>query len=150
MESGTYTMSSNAYRRVDVETASQGKLIVMLFNGAIQRAEDAKRKIAADDRKGAHEQLVRAQDILSELRGALNPNAGEVAANLDRSYEYLIHLLVTANIQKDTAPIDECVGLMASVRDTWEEVFSQVAAEESVELPAAVNQHGASVMNLEG
>ena len=27
----------NAYTRVDVETTSQGKLIVMLFNGAIKR-----------------------------------------------------------------------------------------------------------------
>ena len=31
--------SYSAYRQVDIETASQGKLIVMLFNVAIQRAE---------------------------------------------------------------------------------------------------------------
>ena len=35
----TSTGGYGAYKKVDVETASQGKLIVMLFNGAIQRAE---------------------------------------------------------------------------------------------------------------
>ena len=138
------------YTQVDVETASQGKLIVMLFNGAIKRAEEAKRQLQKRKNDGVHNNLIRAQDIIGELRGALNMKAGTIAANLDRIYEYLQHLLVTANIKKDAAPIDECVGLMTTVRDMWEELFDSLAKEgNDVKSPAA-NQHGAAVLNLQG
>jgi len=138
-----------AYTRVDVETASQGKLVVMLFNGAIKRAEEAKRQLEKGKYDLVHNNLVRAQDILAELRGALNMNAGEIAKNLDRIYEYQQHLLINANVRKSSAPIDECVELMTSMRDTWEQAFEQVA-KEGVHPAARSNQHGAAVLNVRG
>ena len=142
--------SSDVYRRVDIETASQGRLIVMLFNGAIRQAVEAQRQIEAAKGTGAHKYLIQAQEIIAELRSALNLDAGEVAYNLDRSYEYFHHLLVTANVKKSVEPIEECVGLMTSMRDTWEELFRNMEREEAVEIPVAINKHGASIMNLEG
>ncbi len=143
-------MGSKAYRRVDVETASQGRLVVMMFNGAISQAVEAQRQLEAENGTGAHEHLIQAQEIIAELRSALNMDAGEVAQNLDRSYEYFHHLLVTANIKKAAGPIEECVNLMTSMRDTWQELFSGMEREETVDIPPAINKHGASVMNLEG
>ena len=137
------------YKKVDVETASQGKLIVMLFNGAIQRAEEAKRQLDKGRIEGVHNNLIRAQDIIAELRGALNMNAGEIARSLDRIYEYFQHLLIMANIRKETGLIDECVRMMTSMRDTWQELFDQLGKEQRPE-PPRVNQHGAAVMNLQG
>ena len=139
----------SAYKRVDVETAPQGKLIVMLFNGAIQRAEEAKRQLEKGRLQNVHNNLIRAQDIIAELRGALNMNAGEIARNLDRIYEYFQHLLIMANIRKETAQIDQCVRMMSAVRDTWQEVFDSVGRETSSSAPR-VNQHGAAVMNVQG
>lgn len=143
-------MGSKAYRRVDVETASQGRLIVMMFNGAISQSAEARRRIVGGESTAAHKYLIQAQEIITELRSALNMDAGELAQNLDRSYEYFHHLLVTANIKKTTDPIDECVKLMTSMRDTWQELFDDVEREESIEIPPAINKHGASIMNLEG
>lgn len=144
---------SSAYKQVDVETASQGKLIVLLFNGAIQRAEEAKRLMQDTplDVPAIHNVLIRAQDIVSELRSALDMTAGEVAENLDRSYEYFHHLLVQANITKDSAFLDECIPLMTVIRDTWEELFGNLAQENEmpIERPA-INPHGASVLNIKG
>ncbi|MBM3290330.1 MAG: flagellar export chaperone FliS, partial [Candidatus Hydrogenedentes bacterium] len=97
-----------AYQRVDIETASQGKLVVMLFNGAIQRAEEAKRQLAKARTEGAHTNLVRAQDIVAELRSALDMKA-PIAKQLDRVYEYFQHLLIKANVRKDNAPLDEAI-----------------------------------------
>ncbi len=138
-----------AYKRVDVETASQGKLIVMLFNGAIQRAEEAKRQLQKGRVEGVHNNLIRAQDIIAELRSALNMKAGNIAANLDRIYEYFQHLLIMGNIRKDTKPIDDCVRMMTEMRDTWRELFDQISLEERPGAPQ-VNLHGASVMNVQG
>lgn len=140
----------DAYRKVDVETASQGKLIIMLFNGAIQRAEEAKRQLDKGLYTGVHNNLIRAQDILGELRGALNMNAGTIAHSLDRVYEYFQHLLIKANIRKDAAPIDECIELMSSVRDTWQQLFENLSKENVDTRPPQINQHGSSVINVQG
>ncbi|MFP4501498.1 MAG: flagellar export chaperone FliS [Candidatus Hydrogenedentota bacterium] len=145
---------ASAYTKVDIETASQGKLIVMLFNGAIKRAEEAKRQLAKGNRQEVHNNLIRAQEIIAELRGALNMKAGAIATNLDRIYEYFQHLLITANLRKQAEPIDQCVTLMNTMRDTWQEVFDKIAQEEAaakkpVTAPP-INQHGNSMLNMQG
>lgn len=141
-----------AYRKVDIETASQGKLIVMLFNGAIQRAEEAKRQLQKGRIDGVHNNLVRAQEIVAELRSALDmQGGGDIARNLNRIYEYFQHLLVKANIQKKTTPIEECIDMMTDMRDTWQELFQQVGKNSPSSAPApAINTHGAAVLNIEG
>lgn len=139
------------YKKVDIETASQGKLIVMLFNGAIQRAEEAKRQLERRNLEGVHNNLIRAQDIVSELRGALNMSTGEIAANLNRIYEYFQHLLVQGNVRKDAKPVDECIRMMTAMRDTWQEVFATAAKEEPTTKRAPlINPLGAASMNMEG
>ncbi|HUW60794.1 MAG TPA: flagellar export chaperone FliS [Candidatus Bathyarchaeia archaeon] len=141
-----------AYKKVDVETASQGKLIVMLFNGAIQRAEEAKRQLQKDRIDGVHNNLVRAQEIIAELRSALDMNGGgDIARNLNRIYEYLQHLLVKANIQKKAIPIEECINLMTIMRDTWQDLFLKVSTETPpTAAPPKINPHGSAFLNLEG
>jgi len=141
--------SYDAYKKINVETASQGKLIVMLFNGAIQRAEEARRRLGKQDMEAVHNNLVRAQDIIAEIRGALNMNAGDIAQNLDRIYEYFQHLLVQANIRKDPAPIQQCIDMMSSIRDTWQALFDDLAKQERP-IPPKLNQHGSAVINVQG
>lgn len=144
--------SYKAYKRVDVETASQGKLIVMLLNAALMKAEEGRQEMSKSppDVAQIHNSLIRAQDIVAELRAALDMSAGEVAANLDRLYEYFQHLLIEANIKKETKHIDQFVHFVSQLRDTWDELFRKLS-EEEVDMPAPqINRHGASVMNLEG
>ena len=140
----------NAYTKVDVETASQGKLIVMLFNGAIKRTEEARRQLEQGKLEAVHNNLIRAQDILAELRGALNMKAGEISNNLDRIYEYCQHLLVTANVKKTPEPLDECVDMMTSLRDTWQDLFNSLAKEDGQKKSPKINQHGEKVLNIQG
>ncbi len=140
---GTY----HSYKQVDVETASQGKLVVMLFDGAIQRAETAKRAMQSGDIQSVHASLVRAQDIIAELRAALDPSAGEFVQNVDRVYEYLAHLLIRANIEKSPAHIDEFVQHAGAMRDTWDEAFGQVERKRSVD---AAPHQPRPMMNLQG
>lgn len=143
--------SPDVYRRVSIETASQGQLVLMLFDGAIRKAERAKESILAQDLQAAHNHLVRAQDIIAELRNALDMSVGEIAKNLDRVYEYFDHLLVQANVNKDTAPIKECVEHMAAMRHTWAEAFEAAEREQSSETDSdGEGSGGASVMNLKG
>ena len=141
---------SAAYRRVEIETASPAKLVVMLYNGAIRDSEEARAALAEKDGARAHRHLLRAQDIVTELRSALDMGAGEISQNLDRVYDYLYRLLVRANVQKDTAPVEECIAHLRGLRDAWEDVFLRVAREEGGAAGATHNQHGHSVLNFEG
>lgn len=138
----------NAYKRVDVETSSQGKLIVMLFNGAIQRAEEAKRQLAKGRTDGVHNNLLRAQDIVAELRNALDMKVA-IAKQLDRIYEYFQHLLIKANIRKDSTPLDEVISHLTAMRNTWQEAFAKAATQETAESRQS-NVHGAAVLNMQG
>lgn len=141
----------SAYTKVDIETASQGKLIVMLFDGAIKRANEAKRQMESGSITGVHNNLIRAQDILAELRGALNMKAGQIATDLDRLYEYFQHLLITANVRKSAAPIEECVAMMSDIRDAWQELFDKLAKESTPGGNAPkLNQHGNTFLNMQG
>lgn len=139
----------STYTTIDVETASQGKLVVMLFNGAIKRAEEAKRQLDKKKFESVHNNLIRSQEIITELRSSLDMRHGEVARNLDRLYEYFQHLLIQANVKKSDGPIDECIALMTDMRDTWQEAFRRAAEERPPEAPR-INQHGAAVLNLQG
>ncbi len=143
--------TAGAYKKVNVETASQGKLIVMLFNSAIVRAREAQQQLNMGTRSDAHKNLLHAQEILGELRAALNMKAGDISTNLDRIYEYLQHLLITANIRKDPKPLEECITGMIEMRDTWDEAFKRLAQEgqPSGGMPAQT-QHGAAMLNLTG
>jgi flagellar protein FliS len=135
---------------VDVQTASQGKLIVMLFNGAIQRAEEARRLLSKGKSDGVHNNLIRAQDIIAELRTALDVKAGPIAVQLDRIYEYFQHLLIKANIRKEIAPLEEAIELLGDMRDTWQEAFAKAAKEQSLPPTPEPNQHGSTLLNAQG
>jgi len=144
------TGGSAAYRRVDVETASPEKLIVMLYNGAIKHIEEGKQGVAAKKLSATHDHLIRAQEIITELRGALDMSAGEIALNLDRIYEYLHRLLVQANLKKDVAPLDECLAHLRGLRDTWAEIAARPEATGAATAPAQLNAHGNTVVNFAG
>ena len=46
-----------------------------------------------------------------------------VAKEFDKVYEYLQYRLVWANVKKDIEIIEECLGHLRGMRDTWKEVM---------------------------
>ena len=71
----------------------------------------------------AHNDLTRAQDILGELMGSLNLDAGDVAHNLFKLYEFIQYRLIVANVRKSAEPIDDVVQLLGDLRVTWAEAI---------------------------
>jgi flagellar protein FliS len=135
---------------VEVETASPERLVVMLYNGAIRHVEDAKRTIVLNDVRRTHDHLIRAQEIVTELRGALNFSAGEVAQNLDRIYDYIHGQLVQANLKKTAAPLDACLDHLRELRDAWDEIAARPQAGAPEVSSASHNAHGHVSVNIEG
>lgn len=125
------TATVNAYKAVNINTASQGKLILMLFDGAIKRAEEAIRQMEKNNIESVHRNLIRAQEIIAELRSSLKIDiGGEIAVNIDRIYEYIYYLLVQGNLKKDVNVIRESIEHMRDMRETWKEAFEIYQKEE--------------------
>ncbi|MEA4883637.1 MAG: flagellar export chaperone FliS [Clostridia bacterium] len=113
----------NRYLETQVQTAPPENLVLMLYDGAIRFANQAKLDLAEGKRESAHKNLTRGQDILSELMGSLNMDAGDIAVNLFKLYEYMQYRLVQANVQRSIEPIDEVVRMLGELRETWFEAI---------------------------
>lgn len=123
-----------AYRRTQIETAPPEQLILMLYDGAIRFARNGRRALESGDRQKAHHNLTRAQDVMSELIGSLDMEAGgELAANLYQLYRYIYQRLVQANVRKSVEPIDEAIRLVSELREGWYEGVIQGRAHAAAD-----------------
>lgn len=132
-----------AYERTKVETADQRQLILMLYEGAIRFMQKGIEKIDMKDVEGAHNYLIRARDIVSELLATLKPEkAGEIGRNLQGLYVYIFNRLVEANLSKDREVVLEAMGLMTTLRDGWASIKPVTAAKTGAEANRRVNVQG--------
>jgi len=110
------------YRQLQVQTGSPGELILLLYNGGIKFLNRAKAAIQNDDVPSAHNNLIRSQDIVLELRLALDKNNSPLAVNLRMIYEFMYQTIVQANLKKDAEKIDQVLALLRELLTAWEQI----------------------------
>lgn len=120
------------YRRTSVQTASPGALILMLYDGAIKQLHRAQKALSQSNIAEANQALQAAQAIITELMVTLNFDAGDIARNLYRLYEYFNYRLVQANIRKDPTRVDEVLRHMETLRQAWRQAVRQVSGSTAV------------------
>ncbi len=113
------------YKETQIKTATQGKLIVMLYDGAIKFLNHAKKAMQDNRIEESHTKLTRTQDIIMELVLSLNLEAGDIAKKLHNLYLYINTRLMEANMYKKTEPIDEVLKILTDLKEVWEQVASQ-------------------------
>lgn len=101
------------------QTASPGRLVVMLYDGFLRFAAQAKAAYERGDLGEGGLRLTRAQNIVTELRVSLDMTRGEIPQNLAGIYDYVAERLTAARMGPDTAAIDEAVRHMADLREAW-------------------------------
>ena len=117
--------NSNAYetyQKQKILTATPAELTLMLYEGAIKFLNVAIMGIEKSDMEKAHNNIQKAQRIIDEFRATLDFKY-QVAKEFDKVYEYLQYRLVWANVKKDIEIIEECLGHLRGMRDTWKEVM---------------------------
>lgn len=112
----------NQYRENSVYTASPEELTLMLYNGLVKFIMKAQYAIQKDDIEGANENILKAQDIITELMSTLDMKY-EVAASLELLYDYMIRRLIEANVKKSSEILDEVLEFAKDLRDTWEQAM---------------------------
>ena len=122
------------YQKTTVETASNEKILIMLYDGAIQFLNKAKIALNEKNYEQSHNNLMGAQRILEEFINTIDkePNP-ELANNLINLYEYFITRLVQANIKHEIGPVDEVLKFLKDLKSTWEQAIS-IAQKERAEL----------------
>ena len=112
-----------AYQDTAITTQGKGRLIVMLYEGAVKFMKFAIREIEAENWEAKHKYILKAQEILLELNTVLDMDAGgEVAANLRKLYFYMGRRLTEANIKKDPEIIREVIALAEELNAGWKAI----------------------------
>jgi flagellar protein FliS len=110
------------YNNSKVLTASPAELTLMLYEGAIKFCNIALMAIDQGDMMKAHTNIVKAENIIVEFQSTLN-HKYPVAEDFDKVYNYIYGRLVEANIKKDKDILEEALGHIRTMRDTWKEVM---------------------------
>lgn len=121
------TSPYNSYRNSAVQTASPAKLLIMLYDGAIRFINAGIEGISVADYQKANTNLGKAQSIISELSATLDRSM-PISSNLEALYEYITHLLMKSNIDKNESPAKEALGYLKEMRETWAEASKVVAS----------------------
>lgn len=116
--------AAQAYKNNSIKTASPAELTLMLYNGAIKFVNIAIAAIDESDIEKAHINIRKAQKIIEELWSSLD-HKYPVWEDFDRVYKYIYDRLVEGNIHKDKAVLEEALGRIREMRDTWQEVMKQ-------------------------
>lgn len=132
------------YRASMIETASPGRLLLMLYDAAVQNLDLARKGLADGNIPSVHKHLVKTQDIVMELMSTLNMEY-EISKNLYSLYDYLYRRLVQANVEKSAELVDEVRGFIVELRDTWREAVKrtgQARATGSGSLAGSLSMEG--------
>jgi len=113
------------YLQAAVATAPPGRLLLMLYDGAINFLSRAVDALERKDYEEANRLIGRAQDIIAELISALDMKY-EVAQFLYQLYDYFNRRLIEANVKKDGVPATEVQGYLKELRETWAKVVADV------------------------
>ena len=112
-----------AYQDSTVTTQSKGRLIVLLYDGAIKFMKLAIKELEANNFEANGKYLNKAQDIINELNAVLDMNAGgDIANNLRKLYSFMSNRLSEANIKRDPKMIREVIELMEELNQSWKAI----------------------------
>ena len=114
-----------AYQETAVLTQDKGKLIVMLYEGAIKFLRLAQKDMEAGDCESKNIYLNKAWDIVNELNVNLDMEAGgEISENLRKLYCFMLTHISTANFKNDQQTVQEVIDMLVELKQGWEVIAS--------------------------
>lgn len=133
----------NQYGKVAVGSeasfASPHRLIQMLMEGALDKIAFAKGQIERKDYAEKGRNITWAISIIQGLSASLDvESGGEIAANLEGLYDYMVKRLLLANRDNDAAILEEVASLLKEVKAAWDAMPSEIQRVSPKELGANV------------
>lgn len=136
---------SMAYLSQQLATLSPARRVAMLYDKAVASLHDAVQAIEAGDIQRRWNANNLAGQIIETLWATLDlERGGEIAANLDRLYAFMLRHLADVDMKNDPKPALDVIGLLEPLRQSWHELARQADADAQATRPAPTPGSGAS------
>jgi flagellar protein FliS len=124
-----YATQAARYREAELSSASPGQLVVMLFDKILLTLRRARLAAEARQIEDRVEQLLKANEMITELRISLDfEQGGAISQNLDALYAFSLRQLFEASRSGDVTKIDGVSRIMGELRDAFAQVVNGMAA----------------------
>ncbi|GHV06671.1 flagellar protein FliS [Spirochaetia bacterium] len=132
------TNALSAYRETRVKTASQGQLVIMLYDEAVKHLDRGLELLGAGvsgkkdpgQIEKISKSILKTQEIITELMVSLDfDQGGEIARNLFSLYTWFNQELLEANVKQDVRRITVIRNMMNELRGAWAEIIAKTAAD---------------------
>jgi flagellar secretion chaperone FliS len=111
------------YQENSITTQSQGRIVVMLYEGAIKFLKFAISEMQAGDHETKAKYLNKAEDIINELNAVLDmETGGEIANNLRALYMFMVRNIHEGNAQRNPAKLEEVIKLLEELNQSWKAI----------------------------
>jgi flagellar protein FliS len=146
-----YTNALSAYRDTRVKTASQGQLIIMLYDEAVKHLDRGLELLGMNESgkkdpgkiEQVNKSILKVQEIITELMVSLDfEQGGDIAKNLFSLYTWFNQELLEANIKQDQRRITVIRNMLYELRGAWSEIASKNPAEAAGKAVSGINIAG--------
>jgi flagellar protein FliS len=126
-----------AYRQAQVQTATPIGLVVILYDLAIEDLHTAIDALAAGDIEKRSNAIRHCFSVLEQLQGRLDfEKGGDIAQQLNRFYAMMWGRLLEAHIKCSTETLQELLGFMIEMRESWKRVQADVEGPDATQQQA--------------
>ncbi|MCF7913964.1 MAG: flagellar export chaperone FliS [Spirochaetaceae bacterium] len=118
----------NAYRETHIKTASQGKIIIMLYDESLRQLDTAIHLLKDNTREydKVNSAILRAQDMVTELMVSLDfEKGGDIAQGLYSLYMFFNQHMMQANMKKDADMLSTVRSQLNELRTAWDQVVNK-------------------------
>lgn len=130
-------MDLTGYKQTVLATTDRVKIILMLYEGAINYMRIAKQKIENRDILSKGTYISKATLIITELSNVLDmEKGGEISENLRNLYNFILKQLLYANLNNDVKALDEAEKVLSTLKDGWKEMMKEQKQYEQVKVGA--------------
>ncbi|GHV87213.1 flagellar protein FliS [Spirochaetia bacterium] len=132
------TNALSAYRETRIKTASQGQLVIMLYDEAVKHLDRGLELLGVNDSgkvdpgkiEKISKSILKTQEIITELMVSLDfDQGGDIARNLFSLYTWFNQELLEANVKRDVRRITVIRNMMNELRGAWAEIIAKTAAD---------------------
>jgi flagellar protein FliS len=118
------------YLETDIQSIAAEKLLVLLYEKMADDLLEARRAIPAGDRVRMADRITHSQQIIAELRSALDHSVGgEISLNLESLYDYLFLEHLEVLVDQDPRHIDNCLAVLTPLLAAWRQIPAGTAEE---------------------
>lgn len=120
------------YQKNEIETASPERILILLYDGAIQFLNKAKIAMEQKNIPEIHNNIIGCENIILEFINTVDEeNGGDFAIRIKALYQYFYNTLVQANMKKDVTKIDEVLHHLVELRATWKQAIAMVNSQKT-------------------